>query len=260
MMLLRSFLMAVAITLYWGIKKVLRQPVPPLVNGRYGWVVGGIYGCANITFTLAVFNTTTSNLVFILAFNAMVAAILSWIMLDERPAISTWITIGVTLAGVLLIVSDSMKTGSWVGDGLALATAAGMATALTLTRKSGKDLSMTPALGGYLSALVALPVVWSSGWAINTSGILYLLPNGLLVIPLAAGLLALGPSYISAPEVAMFFLLETVLTPIWVWIIFNEIPTPQSLIGGAIVITAIITHSLWQLSTFAPPPPQNPPG
>ena len=71
-------------------KKALRQPVPPLVNGRYGWIVGAIYGAANITFTLAVFHTATSNLVFILACNAMVAAILSWLLLAERPALATW--------------------------------------------------------------------------------------------------------------------------------------------------------------------------
>lgn len=253
LMLFRSALMAVAITVYWAVKRLTGRPTPPLVDGWHGWAVGGIYGVANICFTLAVFSTSTANLVFILAFNATVAAILSWLFLHERPALATWLTIAATLVGVLIIVSGGIRAGHGWGDGLAFMVAFCMASALTLTRRSGKNLSMTPAIGGYLSALVALPVVWKMGFAMNANGLIYLLINGLLIIPIAAGLLALGPSYISAPKVAMFFLLETVLTPIWVWLIFQETPAPKSLIGGAIVITAIVAHSLWQLRVVREP-------
>ncbi len=246
-MLLRSFLMASAITAYWVVRKMLGRPTPPLVDGWHGWVVGCIYGGANVCFTLAVFTTSTANLVFILACNAMVVAVLSWLVLHERPALGTWLAIGVTLAGVLLIVRHGMQAGSWLGDGLAFTTALSMASALIITRKSGKNLSMTPAIGGYISALVALPVVWESGVVVDGNGLVYLLINGLFVIPIAAVLLALGPSYISAPEVAMFFLLETVLTPLWIWMIFREVPATHSLVGGALVIAAIVAHSLWQL-------------
>jgi drug/metabolite transporter (DMT)-like permease len=72
--------------------------------------------------------------------------------------------------------------------------------------------------------------------------------DGLVVIPVAFFLLATGPKYISGPEVAMFYLLETVLAPVWVWLIFTETPTTQSLIGGSILIAALLAHSLWQLS------------
>ena len=66
-------------------------------------------------------------------------------------------------------------------------------------------------------------------------------------MPISFFCLATGPKYISGPEVAMFYLLETVLAPIWVWLIFAERPTTQSLIGGAILIAALVAHSLWQL-------------
>jgi hypothetical protein len=72
--------------------------------------------------------------------------------------------------------------------------------------------------------------------------------NGLIVIPVAFWCLATGPKYISGPEVAMFYLLETILAPVWMWLIFSEAPTRLGLIGGAIIVTALVAHSLWQLS------------
>ena len=67
-------------------------------------------------------------------------------------------------------------------------------------------------------------------------------------MPLSFFCLAAGPRYISGPEVAMFYLLETVLAPVWMWMIFYETPTRNSLIGGVILIVALVAHSVWQLA------------
>ena len=75
----------------------------------------------------------------------------------------------------------------------------------------------------------------------------WIIINGAIVMPIAFFCLANGPKYLSGPEVAMFYLLETVLAPIWVWMIFSEIPSTQSLIGGTILIVTLVSHSLWQL-------------
>lgn len=72
----------------------------------------------------------------------------------------------------------------------------------------------------------------SSGFTIAEPG--YIFFNGLVMIPLAFFCLATGPRYLSAPEVGMFYLLETILAPIWVWLVFAETPTTQTLMGGAI--------------------------
>ena len=71
--------------------------------------------------------------------------------------------------------------------------------------------------------------------------------NGLVVIPVAFWCLATGPKYISGPEVAMFYLLETILAPVWMWLIFSEMPTRLGLVGGAIIVVALVAHSVWQL-------------
>ena len=71
--------------------------------------------------------------------------------------------------------------------------------------------------------------------------------NGLLVVPLASALIALGPRYIPAAEVAMFFLLDTVLTPLWIWLIFGELPTERAFIGGAVILASLAMLGTWRI-------------
>jgi drug/metabolite transporter (DMT)-like permease len=79
--------------------------------------------------------------------------------------------------------------------------------------------------------------------------------NGLLAIPLASTLIANGPRFLPSADVSMFFLLETVLTPIWIWLLFAEIPSTMFLVGGCIVIVTLLAHSGWRLSQAWPSPP-----
>jgi drug/metabolite transporter (DMT)-like permease len=71
--------------LMWAIWRFFSADAPKLVPGRTGFVVAGLYGLSSIMFITAVFNTSTADLVFILAFNAMFSALLSWLFLRERP-------------------------------------------------------------------------------------------------------------------------------------------------------------------------------
>ena len=81
--------------------------------------------------------------------------------------------------------------------------------------------------------------------------------NGAVITPISFFCLAAGPRYISGGEVAMFYLLETVLAPVWVWAIFAEVPSSNTLIGGSILIAALVAHSIWQLwETRSRPEPE----
>ena len=96
-----------------------------------------------------------------------------------------------------------------------------------------------------ITALFALPLMLLNLEVPGSSA--WLLFNVLVLVPLAGFTLTLAPRYIPAPQVAIFFLLETVLAPIWVWLIFADIPTRNTLIGGAIVLIAIAGHTIIQL-------------
>ena len=237
-----TFLAALVI---WAVWRLATPKAPQLIPGRAGLAATALYGIAAVTFIAAVFNTSTANLVFILAFNPVFSALLSWLFLGERPRPATFLTMAAMIVGVAIIVSDSMGSGHLWGDVLALSTALCIAGAIPISRASGKDMGFTPLVGVVLPFLVAAFVVGKSSYQVSEPG--WIVFNGAVIMPVSFFCLAAGPRYISGPEVSMFYLLETVLAPVWVWMIFSEVPSRNSLIGGAILIVSLVAHSLWQL-------------
>lgn len=220
---LRSVMTFAAAMTIWLLLRFFSKKRPVLVPGKAGVLAGLCYGISTMTFLGAVFNTATANVVFIVAFTPMFAALFGWLVLKEVPSFSTIVTMSVMVAGVALIVAGGLEAGGLFGDGLALSTSALLAGAITIGRKSGRDMGFA----------VAAPV-----WVIF---------DGAVMIPLAFWCLATGPRYLSGPEVGMFYLLETILAPVWVWIVFSEVPAAQALIGGAILVLALVAHSVWQM-------------
>lgn len=245
LLLLRSSATLTVTLLVWLIWRGVRGHAPQLIPGRSGLVVAVLYGLGSIVFISAAFNTSTANLVFILSFNTMFAALLSWIFLKERPRPATLAAMAAMVTGVLIIVGDGVGTGNFLGDMLAVTAAFLMASALTITRASGKDMGFAALIGVALPFAVAAFMVQRTGFSVEAPW--WIILNGAVVMPVAFFCLANGPKYISAPEVAMFYLLETILAPVWVWMIFSEVPTRNSMIGGAILIATLVAHSIWQL-------------
>lgn len=238
-----TFLSALVI---WAIWRLITPSAPKLVPGRKGVIVAGLYGLGSIFFITAVYNTTTANLVFILAFNTMFAALLSWIFLGERPRGGTLLAMAAMILGILIIVWDSVGTGNLFGDLMAACAALSLAAAITISRASNDDMGFTALVGVIFPFAVAAFMVGGTGFRVDEPW--WLLFNGAVIMPLSFFCLAQGPRYISGPEVAMFYLLETVLAPVWMWLIFHETPSRASLTGGIILITALVAHSIWQLA------------
>ena len=244
-MLLRTGTTFVAAMIIWSIWRALSRNAPQLIPGWSGLVVAICYGLTSITFVTAVFHTSTADLVFILAFNPVFAALLSWIFLKEKPRLVTIVAMLVMILGVLVIVGGSVGTGHLFGDFMALCSAFFIAVAITISHASGKDMGFTALVGVLLPLALAAFMVTGEGFQVNAPW--WIIFNGAVIMPISFFCLANGPKYISGPEVAMFYLLETVLAPVWVWMIFAETPTRNSLIGGVILIVTLIAHSLWQL-------------
>ena len=215
-----------------------------VLPGRLGIPVGFFYGLTTITFLLAVYYTKAANVVFIIALNPMFTALLSWIFLKERPALSTFITMAVMILGVGLIVGDGMEAGHLLGDALSVIASLSIACAITISRASGQDMGFASLLAAVIPAAVGIYHIAPTGFSIEHPG--WILFDGALLMPFSFWCLATGTRFLSAPEVAMFYLLETILAPIWVWLIFSEAPTNMTLAGGAILILALAAHSLWQ--------------
>jgi drug/metabolite transporter (DMT)-like permease len=244
-MALRGGVLALVFFVVWRLApRATQTPRRPLESPYWLWV-GIIYGINNILFTLGVFHTSTANLVFILAFNPMLAALFSWWLIGEKPRTETIVAIGMTVLGVGLIVREGLALGTGLGDLFALGCAGSLALAITLTRKSGEDLSLAPGFGGLVSLAFSLPLVIA--WSSMPQSLPWAIGNAAILVPVAAFCLALAPRFIPAPQAAMFYLLETVLAPIWVWMVFDEKVETMTLIGGAIILAALTGHSLIKL-------------
>lgn len=244
-LLLRTATTLAATLVMWAAWRAMTPTVPRLIPGKRGLLVALLYGLGSITFITGVYNTTTANLVFILAFNTMFAALLSWLFLRERPRPATFAAMAAMIVGVGIIVGDSIGSGHLLGDVMALSSAFLIASAITISRASSEDMGFTSLIGVVPPFLVAALMVSQTGF--NVSAPWWIVFNGAVIMPISFFCLAAAPKHLSGPEVAMFYLLETVLAPVWVWMIFSEVPTRNSLIGGAILIVALVAHSLWQL-------------
>jgi drug/metabolite transporter (DMT)-like permease len=245
--LLRSINLVLVGLLIWFLARFCFNKREDLIPGRDGWVVLFLYGVSTVLFFYAVYATPTANLVFILAFNPMFGALFGWYLLGERPKWQTFAAMAVMALGVFIIVQAGLSGGHFLGDLAALAAAMIIALAITFTRASGKDMGYASLLSAIIPALVAGLFAWQQG-IVQVAAPWWILLNGSIVLPIAFIGLALAPNYIPGAQVGMFYLLETILAPVWIWLIFAEAPTKQTLIGGALLLAALTAHSLWELN------------
>ena len=215
-------------------------------NGWHGVAYALIFTITNITFVISIENTNVANTLIMIALAPMLSAVLSFVFLKETPDKKTWLAIIITTLAVIYIFYDALDAGDILGNALGLLTALGLAVGAVIIR-SKKKISLVPsAMVGKL--LVALTAFY---FADN----LNLKDNDLIIVPLMCimcvaipfVLVTLAPRYITAAEVNLFFLLETILGPIWVWLVIKEQPSIETIVGGVVIIATIATHSIFSL-------------
>jgi len=245
---LRMLLVATTVLVWWLVMTALKKSPPPLVNGKWGVVVSIFFSLANICFVSAIFATNVANVVFILALTPIFSALISFFWFRESPKPETWVAMIIALLGVGIIVWSDIGSGNLVGNLYAMATALFMAISFTVTRRSGKDLSMAAVLAGVFTAIITLFI----GAQITIENIAFgwLFLNAVVIMPLSLSLLLLGPRLISAPEASLFLLLETVLAPIWVWLAIGEKVPSMTLAGGGVILLTLIAHAIYSLRRF----------
>jgi len=242
----RGSLVFVSLFVFWSVRRLFLGLRTPFINGYTSVAVAITTALAGILFIQAIYLTSVANIVFILAFNPLFAAILGWIVLGERLDKATIAAVTASIIGVGIIVFDGLNSGGFIGNIMALAVSVILAVSITIIRRSRSDQSMSSANGGLLAA--AMTVWFSQPASLGLHSWEWLGLNGLFVMPASAAMLMYAPRYLPGPMVAMFYLLETVLTPVWMWLVFDEVPSVASLVGGAIVIISLSGHSLYMLA------------
>ncbi len=215
-------------------------------SGRHGIIYIITFSITNIAFVVSIQNTNVANTLVMIAMAPMLSAILGAIFLKEMPDSKTWIAIAITFFAAIYIFYDSLQLGNIFGDLLGLVCAFGLAVG-AVTIRSAKTKNLVPAavVGKLLVAVFAI-------FFIETYA---LVGRDLLIVPLMCVmcvaipfvLVTIAPRFIPAEEVNLFFLLETIIGPIWVWMVIKEQPSLETIQGGIVIILTIAIHSFLKL-------------
>ena len=215
-------------------------------SGYHGIIYILTFSVTNITFVVSIQNTNVANTLVMIAMAPMLSAILGAIFLKEPPDKKTWIAIGITFLAAVYIFYDSLQLGNIFGDILGLITALGLAVG-AVTIRSAKNRNLVPAavIGKMFVAIFAIFFVESYVLAEKDLFIVPLMCLMCVAIPFV--LVTIAPRFIPAEEVNLFFLLETIIGPLWVWMIIKEQPSIETIQGGLIIIITIAIHSFLKL-------------
>ena len=215
-------------------------------SGYHGLLYVMTFSITNITFVVSIQNTNVANTLVMIATAPMLSAVLGAIFLKEIPDKKTWISIIITFIAIIYIFSDSLKLGNFYGDILGFITAIGLAIgAVTIRSAKSKNLVPAAVVGKLIVAMFALFFIES--FLLENKDLVIVPMMCILCVAIPFVLVTIAPRFIPAAEVNLFFLLETIIGPIWVWLIIKEQPTVETLQGGLLIIATIAIHSFLKL-------------
>jgi drug/metabolite transporter (DMT)-like permease len=206
-----------------------------------GWAVAILSTIIVLSYMAALRLTAVADVMIIQATVPFVVAGLAWLAMRERSSPPTLVASGLATIGVAVMLGGAPLTGNPWGVALAFATMTAYAGVLVLLRWR-RDVPMTRAafLSALLGAAVALP--FAAPTAVSAPDLFYLVVLGASQTGLAFWLLTIGSRLIPATETALISVLETPLGPVWVWLAFGEVPTAAAMVGGTIVLGAVVGH------------------
>ena len=198
---------------------------------------------AGIFFIVAIKLTTIANLSFTMGATPFFTALLAWAVLRERVEATTWIAIAVAIVGIGVMVLDGLAAGSLLGNVLALGAAiasAGYAVAL----RFGRNVDQVPAVmvSGIFGMLLVAPVVDS--FRIPWNDLALCAAQGMFISAFCNSMFTICARMVPAAELTLLSMLEIVLSPVGAWLLFTEVPSRLTLIGGGVLFAAVIGHAL----------------
>ena len=211
--------------------------------GLAGALAAVLFAIDNVGFIYSITHTSVANTLLLISLSPLFAGLFTRVLLREAVPRRTWLAIAGGAVATLIIMLGSLAEGDLPGTVAGLVASAALGGTLVVLR-ANPTLNMVPAvaIGSGLAALVGLPL--SAPGSADTQDWIYLVALGFLVVPIAFGLIATGPRFIPAAEVALLLLLETVLGAFMVWAIIGEEPTLTTIVGGLILVAVLAAHSV----------------
>ena len=217
-------------------KKIKEAGVPGLI--------GGIFLSTNfVAYMYAMMETTVANVVFIISTQTVFLPIVAYIFLKEKISSRGYVAIVLAMIGVTLMIGDSFGTGSLKGNLAALTIPINFSVLVLIIRKYPK-VDMIPAIfyAGILSCLYGLFLL--EDIIISTKDIWLSFLLGVPQLAFGFIFITIGSRTTPAVMVGLLMLMESIFAPIWVWLFYGEIPPVSVLIGGIIILSAVIMKSL----------------
>jgi drug/metabolite transporter (DMT)-like permease len=221
------------------------------VFDRLGWVAVFALAMSDIGFMNAVLNAPAADALVVLASSPLLAALIGWIAFAEPVPMRTWVAIAVALAAIALTLVGTAPTGGLYGCLMAFVAACGFSINLNALRFS-KRAPAIPVV--FLASLIVVPVSLAMCLMFDTPvipsqsqmGLIAVL--GLVLHPLSFGCISTATRYLPSAEIALVSLAETLLGPFWVWLLFRDVPSVTTVIGGTLIIATLLVHTLLSLS------------
>lgn len=239
----RGVLLMMSLSVYLTVRYRRKALTKLLSIGGKGVFTSLLYASSSITFVLAIRLTSVANALLIIAAAPMFAALFSYLFLREKIPVRTVLAIIGSFAGISYIFIGELSIGNYLGELVALLCACVFGANFVSIRHA-KDLDLVPSLTLSGIWVTLFGFIFAPTLAVVQTDIGYLILSGSVIMPVSFGLIMIGPRYLPAPEVGLFMLLETVVGPFWVWLAIKEAPGQSTLIGGGVVILALVLHAL----------------
>jgi drug/metabolite transporter (DMT)-like permease len=208
--------------------------------GRSGWLVASLSTLGMVCFIPALQLTSVSNVAIIIATGPFVAAAFAWIWLREAARWQTMLASVVALCGVAIIVGNMRASSDILGIALAcLMTVAIAAMTVAVRRHKNTPMVAAAALSNFLGSIVSIPFAHGIT-SVSEADLVIFAMFGFFQVALGLSLFILGSRLLPSGQATLIATLETPLMPFWIWLAFHEIPAPRALIGGALVMGAVV--------------------
>ena len=207
-------------------------------------LIGGIFLSTNfVAYMYSMMETTVANVVFIISTQTVFLPIIAYIFLKEKISPRGYVAIMLAMIGVTLMIGDSFGTGSLKGNLAALTIPINFSILVLIIRKYPK-VDMIPAVfyAGIFSCLYGLLLL--ENFSISTKDIWLSFLLGVPQLAFGFIFITIGSRTTPAVMVGLLMLMESIFAPIWVWLFYNEIPPISVLIGGMIILSAVVMKSL----------------
>jgi drug/metabolite transporter (DMT)-like permease len=219
--------------------------------GVPGFIAGAMWAFMYICFIVALGLTTVANVLVIASITPFTAALLGRLFLHEHIPARTWLAMVAAFGGILLMFVDAMNRGSLLGNLIALTIPFAFAVNVVILRRIEAHIDMIPTLvvSGVLSMAIALPLGLPLEPTAKDLGLLAIM--GVLQLGVGVLLMILATPHLAAAEIGLLAVLETIFGTFSTWLVVGERPGTMALLGGAVVIVALVTNELFGMRSRA---------